>query len=388
MTSYLDEKGLLDSSQYGFRRGKSTVTNILECDARKGELINSGKACDLVNIDFRRAFDLVYHAILCKKLKDMGVNRCYLSWVKDYLSDWKQSVAYGGVCSNLADVPSGVVQGNCVGPFFFTLFINDMCKVLRHARSSLFADDLKMIGDISTTECQELMQADVLAVVDWSAANKLPTNLDKSVVLHYGRTNVRTQYKLNGQKLTAAETCNDLGLLRSHNFSYEERARNVALKSARLSGMVLKVFSTREPNFLRQLFVSYNRPTLEYASQAWAPSSVSVCNIIERVQHRFIKRIKGYGSFTYEQRLAQLNLDTLSYRRLYHDILLVYKSLNGNMNITPSSLGLELSHISSRKGGFRLNHLKPKSEAMAANFCFRPVSPPPMRMGQPPRQLY
>ena len=97
-----------------------------------------------------------------------------------------------------------------------------------------------MLSDVSTTEYQALMQAD-----EWSAVNKLPINLDKSVVLHNGRTNMRTQYKPNGQMLTS-ETCNELVLLRSHNFSYKEHARNVALKSARLSGMVLKVF-----NFLR-----------------------------------------------------------------------------------------------------------------------------------------
>ena len=271
---------MLDSSLPGFHRGKSTVTNILVCDARIGELINRGKACGFVLIDFHRAFDQVDYAIICKKLKDMGVVGCYPSWVKDYLSDWRQFEAYEGACSNLVDVPSGIVQSSCIGPCFFTLFINDMYKVLRHARSSFFADDFKMIGDVSMTECQELIQAHVQAVADWSATNKLPINLDKSVVLHYG-TKMRTQYKLNEQKLTAAETCNDFGLLRSHYFNYEEHARKVALKSARLSSMVLKVFSTREPNFLRQLFVFYIRPTLEYASQAWSPPNVSVCNIIE-----------------------------------------------------------------------------------------------------------
>ena len=213
LTSYFDERGLLDSSQHGFCRGKSTVTNILKYNIRKGELINSGKACDLALIDFHRAFDLVDYAILYKKLKDMGVDGCYLSWVKGYLSDRKQFIAYEGACSNLADVPSGIVQGSCVGLCFFTLFIKEISKVLRHARSSFFADDFKMIGDVSTTKYPELMQAEVQAVADWSAANKLPINLDKSVALHYGRTNIRTQYKLNGQKSISSKTCNDLGLL-------------------------------------------------------------------------------------------------------------------------------------------------------------------------------
>ena len=53
-------------------------------------------------------------------------------------------------------------------------------------------------------------------------------------------------------------------------------------------------------------------------------------------------------------------------------MLLVYKSLNDYKNIISSSLGLELFQTSSRRGGFSLNHLKPKSEAMADNFCFCP----------------
>ena len=40
-------------------------------------------------------------------------------------------------------------------------------------------------------------------------------------------------------------------------------------------------------------------------------------------------------------------------------MLLVYKSLNGYMNITSSSFGLELSHTSTRGGG------------LVENFCFR-----------------
>ena len=55
---------------------------------------------------------------------------------------------------------------------------------------------------------------------------------------------------------------------------------------------------------------------------AWSPSSVSVCNIIEQMQRRFTKRMKSYTCLTYEQRVAKLNLDPFSYRRLYHDMYL------------------------------------------------------------------
>ena len=53
------------------------------------------------------------------------------------------------------------------------------------------------------------------------------------------------------------------------------------------------------------------------------------------------------------------------------NVLSDYKSLHAYMNITPCLLGLELSHTSSRRGDFRIIHLKPLSEAMTDNFCFR-----------------
>ena len=83
------------------------------------------------------------------------------------------------------------------------------------------------------------------------------------------------------------------------------------------------------------------------------------------------RKNKNYASLTYERWLSKLKLNPLNYRHLYHDMLLVYKLLNSYMNITPSSPGHELSHTSSRRGSFRLNHLNPKLEAIADNFCFR-----------------
>ena len=73
-------------------------------------------------------------------------------------------MTYKAACSNLMDVPSGVIQGSAIGPCVFTVFINDLCKVIRHARPSLFADNFKMVGDVSTPEDRSLMKSDVQAV--------------------------------------------------------------------------------------------------------------------------------------------------------------------------------------------------------------------------------
>ena len=230
---------------------------------------------------------------MCVKLKELGLDGCYLKWVRNFLTDRKQYVTYKKTCSNLMDVTFGVIQGSAIGLCVFTVFINDLCKVIQHARPSLFADDFKMVGDVSTPEDCSLMKSDLQAVGLWSADNKLPISLEKLTVMHNGATNICANYVISGQLLVSEDSCMDLGVLQSKTFCYNKHAQKVALKATKLTGMMMKIFSSRKPAFLRKFFVSYNRPTLEYAAPVWSPSSIAMCDTLERVQRRFTKRTKG-----------------------------------------------------------------------------------------------
>ena len=72
------------------------------------------------------------------------------------------------------------------------------------------------------------MQADVSAIADWSAANKIPINFEKSFALHYGKANPRWQYFINKHVIKNEKYVVDLGVCRSETFSYEEHIRCIA----------------------------------------------------------------------------------------------------------------------------------------------------------------
>ena len=79
LTAYLETGNCrLDGSQHGFRQGRSTVKNLLDCDARIADFLNSYIPCDLITFDLSRAFDKIDHKILCDILKLAGINDCYL----------------------------------------------------------------------------------------------------------------------------------------------------------------------------------------------------------------------------------------------------------------------------------------------------------------------
>jgi len=68
-------------------------------------------------------------------------------------------------------------------------------------------------------------------------------------------------------------------------------------------------------------------PLLEYCSAVSHPGYLCDMNMIESVQRRFTKRLKGFHSLSYVNRLKVLNAESLELRRLKTDVVTMYKIL-------------------------------------------------------------
>jgi len=80
--------------QHGFRRNKSTITNLLNFRNFVSEALSRGSNVDVINTDFTKAFDKINHQILFTKLKQIGICGSFLSWVISFIEDLQQIVAY------------------------------------------------------------------------------------------------------------------------------------------------------------------------------------------------------------------------------------------------------------------------------------------------------
>ena len=187
---YLLRKKIINKKQHGFIARHSTTTNLLESTHGWSIGIDTRNSIDIIYIDFYRAFDSVVHTKLLFKLEAVGIGGKLLNWISEFLSNRLQCVVIDGCKSLTTNVISGVIQGSCLGPVLFVIFVNDVSQVFSDSSvCSLYADDIKLYSDFKFENGLSNLTSDLAALENWAKLWQLDINIDKCQVLQLGPSN-------------------------------------------------------------------------------------------------------------------------------------------------------------------------------------------------------
>ena len=82
-------------------------------------------------------------------------------------------------------ITCGVPQGRVCGPLLFLLYINDIAKVLKYCKVSLYADDTVIyIAHSNLKAALKLLQCYLNYMSSWCERNKLTINSKKTQILY------------------------------------------------------------------------------------------------------------------------------------------------------------------------------------------------------------
>ena len=327
--SHLLDQSLLSDCQYGFLPGKSCESQLLSCMNSWTRHLEEGRPVDIIYTDFRKAFDVVPHRRLLKKLSMYGLGTRIVRWVEGFLCGRTQCVSVNGVTSEWAEVRSGIPQGTVMGPLCFLLYVNDLPEEVKLSSIRLFADDAKIFRSVSTIQERNHLQEDLNRIWAWTEKWQLPLNLRKCSVIHLGTNNQQHDYFLGGTQLSHSASERDLGVQIDAELKFHEHTARVIKKCKSLISIIKRSFCCLDKGMMVKLYKALIRPVAEYGNSVWGPCFKGDQDMLEKLQRRVTKMVAGLALTPYQDRLRTLNLPTLKYRRIRGDLICIYKLVTG-----------------------------------------------------------
>ena len=306
LLKFMDSNSSLFEKQYGFRPGRSCEHALLSAQNLLLESLTKRQISLLLLIDFSKAFDMVEHSILLKKLHHYGIRGLPLKWIESYLSCRKQFVSVNGADSELRDIKFGVPQGSILGPLLFIIYINDIPEISHVAKFILYADDANIIITADTIEMINIQLAKLInSLVNWVESNGLALNLKKTKYMIFSRssnTELSSPLVISKTAIERKHEARFLGVIIDESLNWSRHVKTVISKMSRYIGIMYKIKKYLPLTARLQIYHSFVQSHLNFCSLVWGFSAKSNIEALFSKQKKGLRAVvPGFINYKYRE---------------------------------------------------------------------------------------
>ena len=317
LTEYAKENNMINKAQIGFEAENRTSDHLLTVKSLVNKYVNDNKGKLYVCfVDFRKAFDTVWHQGLFQKLEDAGITGNFINTLKDMYRKTECAVKLGSRTTQYFKCKKGVRQGDPLSPLLFNIYINGIFKRLEEngcdpvsldgidkVNALAYADDIILI---STTK--EGLQKALDTTQQYCQEWKLKVNHKKTKCMTFtrGTQKEKTTFTIDGNNLENTREYKYLGIMiNKKNCTFSPAIKALRIKATRaIYAIKAKINMNNLPiKIALKLFDALVKPILLYASEIWEPFLNQDYdkwdrNEVEKVHLQFMKQIMGVNRST------------------------------------------------------------------------------------------
>lgn len=368
LSNYLHEKNILYEYQFGFRKGSGTeealvhVTNYI-C----GGIDDGLKGVAGVFFDFSKAFDLVDHQILLRKLKNIGMTEDTVCLFRDFLQNRFQYVQIGSSKSTMKPVNYGVPQGSVLGPLLFKIYVNDLKNMKFNGKLIMFADDICILYRYQhEAVLKTQIEYDGSMLCEFSRINQLILNSGKTKFIKFRPYTCQSDNKISihidGATIEESANVTYLGVKLSHNLLWDDHIADVKAKISAATGVLYKFKNKLNTQIKMIIYQTLIHSRLTYLPLIYGCRANNHLKSLQSAQNRALKIVHNMPLRYSTVDLYKLKAkNVLPVRGLYLQQLCLY--------VFKATRGISSSSIRFNQNSFITGRLTRQSENFIVCRC-------------------